>query len=99
LYDFSFSSFNTLRVIRILYVLITIVYSLGAVIVLTGLLLKHTVADIVFAIIVVPIGYLIYLTVARICLEVLMVIFHLGNDVRAIREGAGRSTGSPPSSA
>jgi len=97
LYDFSFSSFITLRVIRILYVLITIVYSLGALIVFAGLLLKHTVTDVIFAIIVVPIGYLIYLTVARIGLEVLMVIFNLGNDVRAMREGAGASSGSPPS--
>ncbi len=86
LYDFSFSSLITLRVIRVLYVLITIIYSLAAVVAFVGLLIRHTVADIVIGIIVVPIGYLIYLTVARITLEILMVIFNIGKDVRTIRE-------------
>jgi hypothetical protein len=34
----------------------------------------------------VPIGYFIYLTIARLALEVLMVVFNIGKDVRAIRE-------------
>lgn len=86
LYDFSFSSFITLRVIRVLYVLITIIYSLVALLAFVAALYKHTAADIVGAIIVIPLAYLIYLTFARIGLEILMVIFNIGKDVRAIRE-------------
>ena len=33
-------------------------------------------------------AYLIYLTIARITLEVLMVIFGIGEDVREMREAA-----------
>jgi Domain of unknown function (DUF4282) len=86
LYDFSFSSFVTLRVIRVLYVLITILYTLVAVIAFIGALIEHKPADILFAIIIVPIAYLIYLTFARIAMEILMVLFNIGKDVRSIRE-------------
>lgn len=86
LYDFSFSSFITLRVIRALYVLITILYTLGAIVAFVTLLVAHTVLTIIIAIVAVPIGYLIYLTIARISLEVLMVVFNIGKDVRAVRE-------------
>jgi len=44
--------------------LITIFYSLAAIIAFVGLLVRHTTADIVIGIIGVPIAYLIYLTVA-----------------------------------
>jgi len=92
LYDFSFSSFVTLRVIRVLYVLITILYSVTAAIVFIGALIEHKPADILFAIIIVPIAYLIYLTFARIAMEILMVLFNIGKDVRSIRErGEGQS--------
>jgi hypothetical protein len=86
LYDFSFSSLITLRVIRALYVLITILYTLGAIITFVSLIVEHTVITIIIAIVGVPIGYFIYLTIARIALEVLMVVFNIGKDVRAIRE-------------
>ena len=92
LYDFSFSSFITLRVIRVLYVVITILYSLVALVSFVALLAQHKGPDIVLAIIGVPIAYILYLMFARIGLEILMVIFNLGKDVRAIRErgDAGR---------
>ena len=86
LFDFSFSSLITLRVIRVLYVVITIVYSLGALVSFVVLLSQHTTADIVVAIIGVPLAYIIYLTFARIWLEILIVVFNIGKDLRAIRE-------------
>ena len=89
LYDFSFSSFITLRLIRIIYVVLTIVYTLGAVIAFIGALIAHQPIDIVFAIIVVPLVYFVYLMLARVVLEVVMVLFNIGKDVRAIRERGG----------
>ena len=86
LYDFSFSSLITLRVIRFLYVLITIVYSLAALGLFVSLLVTHTPLGIVIAVVGVPLAYLLYLTVARISLEFLIVIFTIGKDVRSIRE-------------
>jgi len=99
LYDFSFSSFVTRKVIKVLYILITVVYSIGAVIVFISLLTRHSAADVVIAVIGVPLGYLIYLTIARISLEVLMVIFGIGEDVREMRDLAGRGAGGPGSPA
>jgi Domain of unknown function (DUF4282) len=95
LYDFKFTSFITLRVIRALYVLITIIYSLGAVVFFIALLVGHTPGGIVIAIIGVPIFYLIYLTLARISLEIVMVVFNIGKDVRAINERGSRGVVGP----
>jgi hypothetical protein len=85
LFDFSFSSLITRRVIRTLYILITIVYSLGALVAFATLVAQHTATDVVLAVVIVPLGYILYLTVARVMLEVLMVIFDIGEDVRQIR--------------
>jgi hypothetical protein len=85
LFDFSFSNLIGRRVIRTLYILITIVYSLGSLLVFAGLLARHSPVDVVAAIVLVPIVYIIYLTIARVTLEVLMVIFDIGEDVRQIR--------------
>ena len=88
LFDFSFASFVTRRVIKTLYVLITLTYSLVALVFFVVMLAHHTVGSIFAAIIVTPLAYLMYLTIARISLEVLMVIFGIGEDVREIREAA-----------
>ncbi len=86
LFDFSFSTYVADRVIRILYILITVVYSLGALVAFIVLLAARTPADIFAALILIPLAYLIYLTVARIGLEVLIVVFRIGEDVRELRD-------------
>jgi hypothetical protein len=103
LYDFSFSSFITLKVIRVLYILITVLYTLGAVIALlvalVGAIVDHSVigfVTLVITIILVPIAYFIYLTVARVVMEILMVLFNIGKDVRSIRERGDASLGRGP---
>lgn len=88
LFDFKFASFVTRRVIKVLYALITVIYSLGAVVFFIAMIARHTAGSIVVAIVVTPLAYLIYLTIARITLEVLMVIFGIGEDVREMREAA-----------
>jgi hypothetical protein len=85
LYDFKFSTFVTSKVVRVLYVIITILYSLGAVAFFIKLISKGG-SYVVVAIIVVPLAYLLYLTLARICLEFIIVVFRIGEDVRNIRD-------------
>ncbi len=83
LFDYSFSSFITSRIIKILYVLITVLYSLGALIVLIfGL--SHGAASAIISILIVPIAWLLYMIVARVALEVLIVIFRIGEDVHVV---------------
>ena len=85
LYDFKFSTFVTSKVIRVLYVIITILYSLGAVAWFIELISKGG-YYVLIAIIGVPLAYLLYLTLARISLEFIMVVFRIGEDVRTIRD-------------
>lgn len=92
LFDYSFSSFITTRIIKILYVLITIVYSLTA---LAFLVLGITQGPgpAVAAIIFVPIAWLLYMIFARVALEVLIVVFRIGEDIHLVAHPGG---GAPP---
>jgi Domain of unknown function (DUF4282) len=92
LYDFGFTSLITLRIIKFVYALLVIIYSIFAVILLLALLATGKPAGILLGIIFVPIFYLIYLIMLRIWMEVIVVFFKLGEDVHAIRH---RAVGSP----
>ncbi len=85
LFDFKFSTLVTTKVVRVLYIIITILYSLGAIALFIELISKGG-SDVAVAIIVVPLGYLLYLTFARIVLELIIVVFRIGEDVRIIRD-------------
>src|SRR3954452_792252 len=86
LYDFKFTSLVATRVIRVVYMLLVILYSLVAVLVFVGSLSRGS-AGAAAAIIVVPIGYLLSLIWLRIFMEALIVFFGMGEDIRAIRTG------------
>ncbi|MHB1773383.1 MAG: DUF4282 domain-containing protein [Acidimicrobiales bacterium] len=86
LYDFSFSIFVTSKIIRVLYIIITIVYSLVALLFFIDFARSGTLG-LVAAIVLVPLGYLLSLTLARIMLELVMVVFRIGEDLRVIRDG------------
>jgi len=93
LFDYSFSSFITTRIIKILYVLITIVYSLVALAFL-AIGISHGPGPAVAAIIFVPIAWLLYMIFARVALEVLIVVFRIGEDIHLVAHPGG---GAPPS--
>jgi hypothetical protein len=101
LYDFKFDSLITLRLIRWLYRIIVIVDSIAAVIGFVVLMAMHNSVTIITALIAVPIGYVFSLIYWRVSLELVMVIFKIGADVRTIREGkepagSSRSVLPPP---
>ena len=87
LYDFKFTSFIATKVIRFVYALLVVVYSILAVIWLLLCVATGNAAVILLGLIFVPLGYLIYLIVLRICTELVMVFFKMGEDVHAIRYG------------
>lgn len=93
LFDYSFSSLITERVIRIAYVIITMVVTIGAVGFILGFASRGGV-DVGIGIVGGAIFWLLYLIVARISLELVMVIFRIGDDVRQI---ARRTPGIPNS--
>jgi len=89
LYDFGFTSLIATRIIKFVYALLVISYSVGAAILFLALLATGKPAGILFAIIFVPIFYLIYLIMLRIWMELIVVFFKIGEDVHAIRHRAG----------
>jgi hypothetical protein len=87
LFDFSFSSFVTPKIIKVLYVLFTIWTALVSLLILiisfrTG----GTLAGIFVLIVIVPIYVLLTLGVYRVILEAFMVVFRIYEETKKISE-------------
>jgi len=87
LFDFSFSSFVTPKIIKVLYVLFTVWTALVSLLILiisfrTG----GTAAGIFVLIVVVPIYVLLTLGVYRVILEAFMVVFRIYEETKKISE-------------
>jgi len=89
LYDFKFSTLIATRVIRFLYALLVILYSIGFAILFFGLLGRGS-AGVGGAILLIPV-YVLWLIWLRVLMEIVIVFFGIGDDVRAIRS---RSAGA-----
>jgi hypothetical protein len=86
LFDFSFGSLVTPKVIKGLYVLIVVVVGLSAL----GFAISMLAANLLFGLLVLVIGAPLYclVTIAlyRVVLEFFLVIFRMAEDIRALRE-------------
>ncbi len=89
-FDFSFTSFVTTRIIKVLYILIMILTVLAA-LVYTFLAFS---ASPLFGILTLVIGDPLFIVIVmafwRLVLESFVVRFRIAEDVRALRERAGR---------
>lgn len=90
LYDMSFTRHYAPQVIKAVYWLVTVFYSLVAIVALVRLVQEGRPVRIVIGIAIILAAYVVYLVLARIVLEVLVVIFQMGDDLSAIR-----ATGAP----
>jgi hypothetical protein len=87
LFDFSFTSFVTLRFIKVLY---------GIFVVLSGLFalgLLFTIANqggvaILLALVIAPIAFLIYVLVYRVLLEFIVVIFRIAENTSILAKNS-----------
>ncbi|MBN1591735.1 MAG: DUF4282 domain-containing protein [Candidatus Coatesbacteria bacterium] len=85
LFDLSFSELVTVKVIKFLFVLAIIIAAVASV----GYIVAsfaHSAGAGVLVLIISPIIFLIYVIMARIWLEVLIVIFRISEDVRRISD-------------
>jgi hypothetical protein len=90
LFDFSFSSFVTPKIIRVLYVLLTIWTALVALIVtIIGFRTGGAAGGIFTLVIIVPIMVLLTLGIYRVVLEAFMVVFRMYEELRQLRENSG----------
>lgn len=99
LFDYSFSSLITPKIIRVVYIIITIVVGLISLAFFANLASQGgggAVAGLIFA----PAGFLLYMILARIYLEIVIIIFRIGDDVRRIADRqdglGGGGAGRPP---
>jgi hypothetical protein len=95
LYDFKFTSLIAQRVIRFLYALAVVLYTLFAVLFFIALITKGKAAGAAFGIIVLPIFYFFSLISLRVGYEVVIVFFQIGEDVRVMRIGKGGGSPAP----
>lgn len=93
LFDLGFTSLITTKVIRIVYALLVVLYSLGALALFIVGLASGRATGILFALIIVPLGYLVFLILIRILMEFLIVVFRIGDDIHAIRASGGTGLG------
>lgn len=100
LFDVSFSSLITTKVIKVLYVLSIIVIGLGALALVVSAFADSVAAGIVVLVIAAPLGALLYLIYARVLLEIVIVIFRIMETnielVALQRASAGPSAPPPP---
>lgn len=84
LFDLSFTSLVTTRVIRILYLLILILIGLGLLGFLVASIASGSAGQIVLTLVLGPLFALLYVIYARVFLEVIMAIFRLLESSREI---------------
>jgi hypothetical protein len=86
LFDFSFTSFVTPKVVKVLYILIVVVVGLSAVGFALSVLATNVGLGLIVLLIGAPLYFLVVTALYRITLEFFMVIFRMAQDIRAIRE-------------
>jgi hypothetical protein len=96
LFDFSFSSFITPKIIKILYGLGMIVAAVAAL----GLIFTSFKSSIVGGLLMLLIGgplmFLIYIIMFRVWLEIIIVLFRIGENVEVIAQGKKETIESQP---
>jgi Domain of unknown function (DUF4282) len=92
LFDFSFSSMVTPKIIKVLYALVTAWTALvGLIILVIGFRTGGFAGGLVVLIIVEPIFLLLTLGIYRVVLEAFMVIFRMYDEMKKIRENTERA--------
>jgi hypothetical protein len=77
LFDISFTSFITTKIIKFVYVVTLVLAALAAAIVVIAAFREDTALGIVTLLVVAPVGALIYLVYARLVLELIIQVFRI----------------------
>lgn len=95
LFDISFRSLVTPRVIKVLYVLYMIVIALVALAFIISAFHSSTAAGVAVLLIAAPLGFLFYLIVARVWLELVIVLFRIMDNTHQLVEQGTRTSAAP----
>ena len=89
LFDYSFGSFIAARIIKVLYVLTTIIVALNTLALVLFMFKVSSALGIFGLLILGPLFFVITMIYVRVILELLMVIFRIHEDVREINVRGG----------
>ena len=87
LFDYSFTSFVTPKIIKILYLLATVVVALSTLVLVLAAFNNSSGAGILTLVIVGPLFFLISMIYARVLLELVIVFFRINGNVQELRDG------------
>ena len=90
LFDFSFTSFVTTKIIKVLYVLITVLVTLSWLGYSVVAFRASATVGFIVLVIIGPLFGLIVLAFWRLILESFVVVFRIAEDLRSIRERGSR---------
>jgi hypothetical protein len=96
LFDTRFGTLITPKIIRVLYILIMIVLVILAIGFIIAAFSNSVGLGIATLLVFAPIGFLIYLIVARIYLELAIVAFKINESAQQISTHTATMAGSPP---
>ncbi len=85
LFDFSFSEFITIKLIKILYVIGIIIAGIAALFIIGGAFTTSFWAGLL-SLIISPIIFLLYVLIIRIWLELIIVLFKIADNTKNIAE-------------
>ena len=83
LFDFSFETFVTTSIIKALYIIFIIGAGLGALVLFVSLATQGG-ASLVLGLVLAPLIFLLYTILARVYMEILIVVFRIAEDIAAI---------------
>jgi len=86
LFDFSFTSFVTTKIIKVLYVLILILTSLSAIVFTIGAFRANSTFGFLTLVIGDPLFIIIVMAFWRLVLEAFVVVFRIAEDIRELRD-------------
>lgn len=92
LFDLSFNEFITTKIIKFLYVLAMIGAGIGALVILIGGFRSGSFGGAVGGLILAPIAFVLYVVLARIWLELVIVVFRIAENTAKL---AGQSEKPP----
>ena len=91
LFDLSFNEFITTKIIKVLFVIAIIFSAIGGLAIMFGMFASKSFFGVVGGLILGPVLFLVYVILARVWMEVLIVLFRIAENTAKI---AGR--GEPP---
>jgi uncharacterized membrane protein len=95
LFDLSFTSFITSKLVKVLYVLAIVAAGLGAIGIAVAGFQSGTTQGVLALLIVAPLVFLLGVIWSRVLLELIVVIFRISEHLAAI-EQQGRKGAEPP---